>query len=167
MKRYMCLVLGVLVLVLVTCGPNNRQPNPTAGPVIQNLASVSMMFGEAARIKTEKNCVEANEPIIIDISLQAGSSDLDLANVQIFLQGPRGAPTQETVVWNYLPAGRRLIPNGESVSSQWIVQLPKEGWYSLYLDSYGTSLASNFGFGVGYLTNPFTDKRVPCSDLQQ
>lgn len=165
MKRSLCLVLGTLVLVLAACGPS--QSNPTAGPVIQNLDSVSMMFGTAARIKTEKNCFAANEPIIIDMTLQAGSSDLDLTHVQFFLQGPSGTSTQETAAWDSLPTTRSLIPSGESVSAQWIVQFRKEGWYSLYLDSYGTRLASNFGFGVGYLTNPFTDRLVPCSELQE
>ena len=157
MKRYLCSVLSVLVLVLAACGPNNRQPNPTAGPIQYPLSNEGTIFGEKAVISTTKNCFMPGEPIIFDIVIQAGTAAFTLQEVQFSFEG--------RIYWKPEDLSYTFLPNGRSLTTTWMLPPMEEGVYTLVIEAFGSTIRTRLTIGIGYLMNPFTNIHVPCSEL--
>ena len=167
MKRYMCLVLGVLVLVLAACGPISLRPvNPTAGPVDYALQQGGNIFGPNAVVQTAKNCWESQEPKSIMMQIEAGNFDLDFAQTRFYLAGPLGQEPQR-YYWEPIDPPARLAANGAVFQQVWTPPITQEGVYTLYVEHRGSHQPTGFKFGVGYIINVATLNDIPCVDLQQ
>ncbi|MCA0351345.1 MAG: hypothetical protein LCH85_05055 [Chloroflexi bacterium] len=162
MKRYMCLVLGVLVLVLGACGPS--QPNPTAGPIMYHLNDVGNYFGDAASIYLPKNCFDLHEAITMHITLQAGNIDLDLAQSSFIVQGPLYTDTVQRFVWNP-PTAAVLRVSDPAQQYDWKLPDLEPGIYMLVIGNPTSEKITRMQFGVTYLRN-FYDVNIPCNQLE-
>lgn len=164
MKRYLCLVLCGLVLILAACAPH--QPDPTIGPITYYLNDVGNYFGDAAKVYLAKNCFDLHESITLQITLQAGNIDLDVAQRSFIVQGPlyTDKPPQR-FVWNP-PTAAVLRVSDPAQQYDWTLPDLEPGMYMLVIGNPTSEKITRMEeFGVTYLRN-FYDVNIPCAQLE-
>ncbi|HBW51234.1 MAG TPA: hypothetical protein DEF47_15175 [Herpetosiphon sp.] len=171
MKRYNGFIFLLLVFMLASCITINREPDPPLDSISLRFDKhVGSQFGPDAAIELAKNCFSLNEPIPIHLTLQAGTRDLDIRTSRLFVEGPLesgSSPNLSQIDWE--PDGLPpLIKVGEPmIQTTWTITLTIEGRYLLrWEDDQGSITPLPAGFGVGYLVNQHTTRKIPRADLK-
>ncbi len=172
MKRYLCLVLCGLVLILGGCSSINREPDPTLRSINSRLdQDVGSRFGPDATIMLTKNCFSLHEPVPIHLTLQAGTRDLPIGRSHLFVEGPFQADSSVNLSRsNWVPDGfPPVIKVGEPmIQTTWTVTPTMEGIYHLrWEDEQGFRSPLSVGFGVGYIVNNNTLKKFHVRNSKQ
>ncbi|MFD3162682.1 hypothetical protein [Herpetosiphon sp. NSE202] len=164
MKRYLCSVLGALVLVFGGCGPS--QPDPTAQAITYRLAKEGegRHFGDDAKVYLPKNCFDLHESITMQITLQAGNIDLDLTRLSFIVKGPLYPDIPQRFVWN--PPTATILRVGDPAQQyDWTLPDLEPGMYMLVIGDSTSEKITRMEFGVTYLRN-FYDVNIPCNQLE-
>ncbi|GAA5527348.1 hypothetical protein [Herpetosiphon gulosus] len=162
MERYMCSILGVLVLVLAACGPN--QPDPTAQAITYRLAQEGAHFSDTANVYLPKNCFDLHESITIRLTLQAGTLNLHLAQLSFIVKGPLYTDAPQRFVWTP-PTATVLRASDPAQQYDWTLPDLEPGMYILVIGSGNSEEPTRMLFGVTYLQN-FYDVNIPCDQLE-
>ncbi|MFD3163632.1 hypothetical protein [Herpetosiphon sp. NSE202] len=163
MKRFKCLVVGGLVLVLGACGPS--QPDPTAQAITYRLAQEGADFSDAASVYLPKNCFDLHESITLRLTLQAGTINLHLEQLSFIVQGPLYTDkTPQRFVWTP-PTATVLRASDPAQQYDWTLPNLEPGMYILVIGSGNSEQVTRMLFGVTYLQN-FYDVNIPCAQLE-
>ncbi|GAA5528025.1 hypothetical protein [Herpetosiphon gulosus] len=160
---WMSLIVALAFMpIFGSCGPT--QPDPTSGPITYKLDEQGNLFGDQALIHIAKNCFERDEPITIQITLQAGTVDLEFDQLTFMVKGPFRATSQQQFDWQS-PDPIILQPNDPEIQYEWTLPALEPGIYLLLYSYQGFQTPLSISFGVTYLEN-FYDVKIPCANLE-
>ena len=166
---WMSLIIALAFMpIFGSCGPT--QPDPTAGPITYKLDEEGSLFSDQALIHIAKNCFERDESITVNITLQAGTVDLESDQLTFTVKGPFRATVQQQIVWK---SPDPIIPQPSKpalLHFEWTLPALEPGIYTLsyeyiYPSQQRSTSPLPISFGVTYIEN-FYDLKIPCSQLE-